>query len=86
MIVTEILSTDTELYIVKKFTDAIIPHTVGLGLIVVGWYISILNVGLNRFQGDVLFTKWTGMGLLIIIIGAYLPEIWIGIRTKFNKD
>lgn len=70
----------------KKIIDAIIPHSVGLLLIVTGWYISILNVGLTRFQPDVLFTKWTGLGLLMIVIGAYLPWIWIGIREKFVKE
>lgn len=68
-----------------KFINAIVPHAVGLLLIVMGWYISILNVGLTRFQADVLFTKWTGMGLLMIVVGAYLPSIWIGIRDKFKK-
>ena len=68
-----------------KFLNAIVPHAVGLLLIVMGWYISILNVGLTRFQADVLFTKWTGMGLLMIVVGAYLPSIWIGIRDKFRK-
>ncbi len=70
----------------EKFKNAIIPHAVGLMLIVFGWYISILNVGLTRFQADVLFTKWTGFGLLLIVIGAYLPWIWIGLRDKFSKD
>lgn len=70
----------------KKIKDALIPHLFGLGLIIAGWYISILNVGLNRFQPDALFTKWTGMGLVLIIIGAYLPEIWIGIRNKFTRE
>jgi len=70
----------------KTIIDAIIPHSVGLLLIVMGWYISILNVGLTRFQSDVLFTKWTGFGLLMIITGAYLPWIWTGIRGKFNKN
>lgn len=70
----------------KKIADVIIPHSIGILLIVMGWYISILNVGLTRFQADVLFTKWTGMGLLMIIIGAYLPWIWTGIRDKFNKN
>lgn len=70
----------------KKITDAIIPHIAGLILIIFGWYISILNVGLSRFQTDVLFSKWTGSGLIIIVIGAYLPEIWIGVRNKVSKD
>jgi hypothetical protein len=71
---------------IKTITDAIIPHTIGLLLMIFGWYISILNVGLTRFQTDVLFTKWTGFGLLMIIIGAYLPWVWTGIRGKLNKD
>ena len=70
----------------KKFTDALIPHLVGLGLMVVGWLFSINYVGLNKFQSNVLFTKETGLGLLMIVIGAYLPEIWIGIRGKFSKE
>jgi len=70
---------------IQKIIDAIIPHTVGLVLMTLGWYISIMNVGLNRFQPDVLFTKWTGFGLLLIIIGAYLPWIWTGLRNTFTK-
>ncbi|EMY76938.1 hypothetical protein LEP1GSC060_3408 [Leptospira weilii serovar Ranarum str. ICFT] len=63
----------------------IIPHTIGLILIGIGWYISILNVGLTRFTENVLITKWTIGGLALIITGAYLPEIWIGIRNLFKK-
>lgn len=70
----------------KKITDALIPHLVGLAFMVVGWLFSINYVGLNKFQSNVLFTKETGFGLLLIIIGAYLPEIWIGIRSKFRKE
>jgi len=70
----------------QKIIDAIVPHSIGMLLMVMGWYISILNVGLTRFQADVLFTKWTGFGLLMIIAGAYLPWIWTGIRNKFRKD
>lgn len=50
-------------------------NLLGIVLILVGWYISILNVGLNRFQEDVLFTKWTIAGLIIIVIGAYFPRV-----------
>jgi len=71
---------------IKKIIDSIIPHSIGLLLIIIGWYISILNVGLTRFQSDVLFTKWTGFGLLMIVVGAYLPWVWTGIRGKISKD
>ncbi len=62
------------------FGKIILPHLIGIGLIVIGWYISILNVGLTRFQTNILFTKWTVMGLALILIGAYLPEVWRKIR------
>ncbi len=62
------------------FGKIILPHLIGTGLIVIGWYISILNVGLTRFQTNILFTKWTVMGLALILIGAYLPEVWRKIR------
>ncbi|RHX88155.1 MULTISPECIES: hypothetical protein [Leptospira] len=64
----------------------IIPHTVGIILIAIGWYVSILNVGLTRFTENVLISKWTVGGLILILIGAYLPEIWIGTRNLFKKD
>lgn len=64
----------------------IIPHTVGIILIAIGWYVSILNVGLTRFTENVLISKWTVGGLVLILIGAYLPEIWIGTRNLFKKD
>jgi hypothetical protein len=70
----------------EKLKSAIIPHLIGLVLIILGWYISILNVGLTRFQPDVLFTKWTFFGLCLILAGAYLPEIWLGIRGIFKKN
>ena len=69
----------------ERIKGAIIPHLVGLGLMFFGWYISLLNVGLTRFQTDVLFTKWTGFGFLLILCGAYLPDIWIGIRDRLSK-
>ncbi len=69
----------------EKIKGAIIPHLVGLGLMFFGWYISLLNVGLIRFQTSTLFTRWTGFGFLLILMGAYLPDIWIGIREKLIK-
>lgn len=71
-----------EMRMLDKIGSAIIPNVIGIGLMVVGWYISILNVGLTRFQADVLFTKWTLLGLLLIVIGAYLPRVWSKISGK----
>ena len=67
-----------------KIWHVVIPNLIGLGMILIGWYISILNVGLNRFQDDVLFTKWTLFGLILIILGAYTPRIWSKISTSRN--
>jgi hypothetical protein len=69
----------------EKIKIAFFPRLIGLALMCIGWYISILNVGLTRFQTDVLFSKWTLFGLTLIIIGAYLPGIWIGISEWVSK-
>lgn len=64
----------------EKIKTYILPHLVGFIFIFAGWYLSILNVGLARFQENVLFTKITFFGLLLIIIGAYIPDAWIRLR------
>ena len=70
----------------NKIKNAFFPYLIGLLLMVFGWYLSILNVGLTRFQTNVLFTKWTGLGLLMILIGAYFPGIYIGIKSYFKGE
>ncbi|HOK02176.1 MAG TPA: hypothetical protein PLD85_06770 [Spirochaetota bacterium] len=69
----------------EKIKERVIPYFIGFCFMVAGWYISILNVGLARFQTDVLFTKWTMLGLAIILIGAYMPGIYIFIKEFFKK-
>jgi len=71
----------------EKIRDAIIPHIFGLILMFSGWLVSIVNVGWNSrgYQAPGLVTKWTFLGLLMILAGAYLPEIWLGIRGRFSK-
>lgn len=66
----------------EKLMTIIIPNLIGLCFMVGGWFISILNVGLTRFQPNVLFTKWTLFGLVLIIIGAYIPVVWSKMRGK----
>lgn len=52
------------------------PHLIGLVLMLSGWYISILNVGLDKFSPNALISKWTLTGLAMILLGAYIPEIF----------
>jgi hypothetical protein len=60
----------------ESMSYAFVRNIIGVGLIVIGWYISILNVGLSRFQPNSLFSKWTFFGLCLILAGAYLPRLW----------
>ena len=62
-------------FMLSKMGYNFLVNLLGLVLILAGWYISILNVGLNCLQDDKLFTKWTIVGLILIIIGAYLPRV-----------
>ncbi|TGK17911.1 hypothetical protein EHO61_10605 [Leptospira fluminis] len=65
-----------------KIFSYIIPNLAGLALILLGWWTTIINVATLRFAGESYFNKWTYTGLGLILVGAYLPEIWIGIRNK----
>jgi hypothetical protein len=51
----------------------------------VGWYMSIIDAGLVKFSSNAIITKWTLAGLVLILIGAYLPQIWIAILNKMQK-
>ena len=70
----------------SKIWDVILPNLIGLGLMVVGWYISIVDVGLGtriRTYEEIKFiSTGTLVGLLLIIIGAFVPRIWNKIRGK----
>lgn len=69
----------------EKLVRRIIPQAIGFGMMLIGWYISIINVGLDKFMGATIITKWTVTGLLLILTGAYLPQIWIAILNKMQK-
>jgi hypothetical protein len=75
-----------ELFMLNKIWDIILPNLIGLGLILVGWYISIVDVGLTTrvksYQEIKYITTWTLLGLVLIMIGAYIPRIWNKIRGK----
>ena len=60
----------------------LIPHLLGLVLIFFGWFITIGVVGWDKFSRTDPFTKGTIFGLVLIVIGAYLPEIWIRIVSR----
>ncbi len=66
----------------EKIKNFVLPYVIGFAFIFAGWYVSILNVGLARFQENVLFSKTTFTGLVLILIGAYIPGIWRKISGK----
>ncbi|MCE9498987.1 MAG: hypothetical protein K8R21_00470 [Leptospira sp.] len=68
-----------------KIRQYTFPHLIGLLLMIAGWLISVINVGLDKFGSSAIITQYTIGGLITIIIGAYFPEIWIGISNKFSK-
>lgn len=68
------------------FLKYILPHLIGFILIVAGWAVSIIDVGLDRFTRNALMTNTTYTGLGLILLGAYFPEIYIAIGKKlFSK-
>jgi len=68
-----------------KLIRRLLPQSIGFVLMFLGWYISIVNVGLDKFTSPTIFTKASALGLILILLGAYLPQIWIAVLNKFNK-
>ena len=60
----------------KTFFVKFSGHLIGAGLIVAGWWISMLNMSIDRFSGTDYWNFWTVLGLVMIFIGAYIPS-WI---------
>jgi hypothetical protein len=69
----------------EKFLRRALPQGIGFILMIIGWYMSIIDAGLVKFSSTSIITTWTLTGLVLILIGAYLPQIWIAILNKMQK-
>lgn len=69
----------------NEIKSAIIPHLIGIAVMFCGWYLSIVSIALQGYQQKVLFSKETGFGFLIILVGAYIPGLYLRIKDKFKK-
>lgn len=61
-------------------------HLLGLALLLGGWYLSIMNTSADRWQSVKFLSGANLVGLIMIIVGAYLPEIWISIKNRGAKS
>lgn len=69
----------------EKFWRRALPQAIGFILMSIGWYMSIIDAGLVKFSSVSIITRWTIIGFLMILIGAYLPQIWIFLLNKMQK-
>ncbi len=69
----------------EKLLRRALPQGIGFILIVIGWYMSIVDAGLVKFSSVSIITTWTMTGLVLILLGAYLPQIWIFLLNKMQK-
>ncbi len=68
-----------------KFLRRLLPQAIGFVFMGLGWYISIVSVGLDKLTSPTIFTGSTLSGFAIVLAGAYLPQIWIFILNRFQK-
>ncbi len=67
----------------ENFKNYFFAHFTGLGLILLGWYISVIYSAVDRFSSEsAIISTATIVGLILILIGTYLPDIWILIFKK----
>ncbi|TGL56556.1 hypothetical protein EHQ58_16985 [Leptospira ognonensis] len=61
-------------------------HISGFGLILGGWFICVINVGLDRGATPFRFFSVPNLiGLTLILVGAYFPEIAIRFFGKSEE-
>ncbi len=69
-----------------KILNVIVPNLIGFCLMVAGWYLSIVDVGIRTriktYQEIEYVTFLTIVGLVMILVGAYLPRLWSKIRNR----
>ncbi len=70
----------------EKIKNYLIAHLIGLSLLLVGWYISVIDSALDRFSAKSIITSSTTVGLCLIVVGAYLPEVLIAISNRHLKQ
>ncbi len=68
----------------EKIWNVILPNLIGFCLMIAGWYLSIVDVGvrtrITTYKEIEYITFLTIIGLAMILIGAYLPRLWRKIR------
>ena len=69
----------------QKIKNYLIAHLLGLCMLLAGWYVSVIDSALDRFSAKSVITSGTTIGFCLIIIGAYLPEVWIAISNHKKK-
>lgn len=57
----------------------------GALLMVGGWWLSMLNISIDRYSGTDFTNFWTILGLVMIFVGAYLPFMIVGLRARFVR-
>lgn len=74
-----------------QFKQAVIPHLIGIIIILAGWLVSVLSVFFKAGFGvmqvramdqNMVFTGWSLFGLVLILIGAYLPDFILAVRNR----
>jgi hypothetical protein len=68
-----------------KIKKAVIPHIIGFIFLISGWLLCIVDVGINRFSSKGIFDPVTLAGLVLILVGAYMPDTLIAIRNSSKK-
>jgi hypothetical protein len=55
------------------FLFGAVGYVVGALFMVGGWWLSMLNISIDRYSGTDFVNTWTILGLILIFIGAYIP-------------
>ncbi|MGV1003936.1 MAG: hypothetical protein ACOYEV_04030 [Candidatus Nanopelagicales bacterium] len=54
----------------------------GIAAMVAGWWVSMLNISIDRYAGNDFFNFWTVLGLVLILLGALVPQFLISLHNR----
>lgn len=54
----------------------------GVVAILIGWWISMLNISINRYYDRQFVNFWTLFGLALILLGAFVPQFLIKLYNR----
>ena len=74
----------------KEAGFSILVFVIGAAIMILGWWVSMINISVERYSGVNFTSLWSLAGLALIFVGAYLPfasrAVHLRRERKFDQE